>query len=106
MTSPAAPAQAPTPSNLPIISADTSRVGAGWVSVPEGALVRTWYMVWTTFTDPQGWYLSSFWTHDGYHNAGRALYRRPVSARAWVSLLPALARKGWRRLAKALHFTH
>ena len=76
----------------------SSKVGRGWRSIAVGEPIKSGDMLFAFFVDPPSWVISSFFTSDGFKNAGRQTYRRAVSLRAKLSVAPLLIRKYLRRL--------
>lgn len=73
-------------------------LGAGFIQLPTGTPLRTSDQFWDAAR--QDWVMSSFFTSSGEINPGRVPYRRAVSWRAKISLVPAVLGKVWRKRVK------
>lgn len=82
------------PVNQPTLNLSDS-VGPGWASVGVGELIKTHYQVFTLFTQPPIWNISSFFTSDQYHSNGRSSYRRPTSLWTWIAAMSKVPTKYW-----------
>lgn len=88
------------PENLPTMGIPHNLLGDGWAPVAVGEHVKSHYQLYAFFIARPGWVLSSFLTSDGYKNNGRQTYRKPISLRAYLSIIVPLVRKYLRRWFK------
>jgi hypothetical protein len=82
---------------LPSINITAQETDPGWRRVETGEVVKTWYQTYSLFPKPR-WVISSYWSSEGYVNRGRANYRQPLSFKAWMTVVPQLVAKVWKRL--------
>lgn len=81
-----------------MISFSQDQIGHGWQQLKFNEDIHTLDQYYSFVQ--QRWILGSFFTSDGEKNKGKVPYRRPISFRNKVGVLPALVKKLWRGRVK------
>lgn len=82
---------------VPTVSISAQETDPGWRRVETSEIVKTYFQTYSFYPEP-AWRISAYWGSEGLINRGTANYRSPQSIRAWLTVLPQLVRKVYRRV--------